>query len=160
MAGIDIRTATPDDVGLILQLIKELADYEKLRHTVRATEQGLRETLFGEGRVAEAVIASLDGVSAGYAIFFPNYSTFEGRPGLYLEDLYVRPEARRQGIGRALLEHLAKIAVDRDWARMEWSVLDWNAPSIAFYNSLGAKAMADWTTFRVTGEALRKLGGA
>jgi GNAT superfamily N-acetyltransferase len=154
-----IRPATPEDVPLILQLIHELADYEKLSHQVRATEENLHTTLFGRHPVAEAVIASLDGTPVGYAVFFPNYSTWEGRPGLYLEDLFVRPGARGKGLGRELLEYLAKITVARGWARMEWCVLDWNEPSIEFYKKLGAKPLDDWTVFRVTGDALHKLAG-
>ena len=157
MARIDIRSATPGDVPLILQFIKELAEYEKLAHKVRATEEKLRATLFGERPAAESVIASLDGAPVGYALFFANYSTWEARPGLYLEDLFVRPEARGNGIGRELLEYLARLAVERDWARMEWCVLDWNEPSIAFYRRLGAEPLDDWTVFRVTGDSLARL---
>jgi GNAT superfamily N-acetyltransferase len=157
MASIDIRSAAIEDVPLILQLIRELAEYEKLTHEVSATEEQLRETLFGARTVAEVVIASDDGIPVGFAVFFANYSTFLGKPGLYLEDLFVRPEARGRGIGRALLEHLAAIAVDRGWGRLEWRVLDWNAPSIAFYRKVGAEPLDDWTVFRVTGDGLRQL---
>ena len=157
MPRIDIRAATNDDVPLIFALIGELAEYEKLSHEVVATEEQIRAALFGDRTVAEVVIASLDGTPVGFALFFPNYSTFLGRPGLYLEDLFVRPEARGFGVGRELLEHLARLAVDRGWGRLEWRVLDWNEPSIAFYRKLGAEPLADWTVFRVTGQALKKL---
>jgi GNAT superfamily N-acetyltransferase len=157
-ARILIRPATPDDVPLILQLIRELAEYERLAHEVSATEEQLRATLFGARPVAEVVIASHDDAPAGFAVFFANYSTFLGRPGLYLEDLFVRPDARGNGIGRALLEYLARLTVDRGWGRLEWRVLDWNEPSIAFYKKLGAEPLDDWTVFRVTGNALLRLG--
>jgi GNAT superfamily N-acetyltransferase len=155
---IDIRPATPADVPLIFALIKELAEYEKLSHEVVATEEQIRATLFGDRPVSEVVISSLDGGPVGFALFFPNYSTFLGRPGLYLEDLFVRPEARGFGVGRELLEYLARLTVERGWGRLEWRVLDWNEPSIAFYKKLGAEPLDDWTVFRVTGDALRKLG--
>jgi GNAT superfamily N-acetyltransferase len=157
MARIEIRAATKDDVPLIFALIGELAEYEKLSHEVVATEQQIRVALFGDRAVAEVVIASLDGTPVGFALFFPNYSTFLGRPGLYLEDLFVRPEARGFGVGRELLEYLARLAVERGWGRLEWRVLDWNEPSIAFYKKLGAEPLEDWTVFRVTGQALKKL---
>ena len=157
MPRIEIRAATPDDVPLIFALIGELAEYEKLSHEVVATEQQIRTALFGARAVAEVVIASLDGAPVGFALFFPNYSTFLGRPGLYLEDLFVRPEARGFGAGRELLEYLARLAVERGWGRLEWRVLDWNEPSIAFYRKLGAEPLEDWTVFRVTGQALKKL---
>jgi GNAT superfamily N-acetyltransferase len=157
MPRIEIRAATPDDVPLVFALIGELAEYEKLSHEVVATEQQIRTALFGARAVAEVVIASLDGAPVGFALFFPNYSTFLGRPGLYLEDLFVRPEARGFGAGRELLEYLARLAVEREWGRLEWRVLDWNEPSIAFYRKLGAEPLEDWTVFRVTGEALKKL---
>ena len=152
-----IAPATEHDVPLILSLIRELAEYEKLAHEVCTTEEQLRLTLFGERSVAEVVIASLDGQPAGFAVFFPNYSTFLGRPGLYLEDLFVRPEARGFGLGRLLIEYLARLAADRGWGRLEWRVLDWNQPSIDFYKKLGAEPLDDWTVFRVTGEALQNL---
>jgi GNAT superfamily N-acetyltransferase len=158
MARTAIRPATADDIPLILAFIRELAEYEKLLHEAKATEAQLREALFGARPVAEVVIASLDDHPAGFALFFPNYSTFVGRPGLYLEDLFVRPDARGFGLGRELLEHLARLAVERGWGRLEWRVLDWNVPSIAFYRKLGAEPLDDWTVFRVTGEALQKLG--
>ena len=152
-----ITPAIVGDVPLILALIRGLAEYEKLGHEVCATEEQLRETLFGERSVAEVVIALLDDRPAGFAVFFPNYSTFLGRPGLYLEDLFIRPEARGLGLGRSVLEYLARVAVDRGWGRLEWRVLDWNEPSIAFYKKLGAEPLDDWTVFRVTGEALQNL---
>jgi GNAT superfamily N-acetyltransferase len=154
---ISVRPATPADVTLILTFIRELAAYEKLAHEVVAREEDFQEALFGARPVVEAVMASLDGEPVGYALFFANFSTFLGKPGLYLEDLYVRPEARGSGAGRALLEHLAQIAVDRGWGRFEWAVLDWNEPSIAFYKKMGARAMDEWTIFRLTGEDLKKL---
>jgi GNAT superfamily N-acetyltransferase len=160
VSRIDIRPATADDVPLILALIGELAEYEKLVHEVSATEEQLRSALFGERPVVEVVIASLDRRPVGFAVFFPSYSTFLGRPGLYLEDLFVRPEARGFGIGRQLLEHLARLTMERGWGRLEWRVLDWNAPSIAFYKKLGAEPLDDWTVFRVTGEALQRLAGS
>jgi GNAT superfamily N-acetyltransferase len=152
-----VRSATPADVPVILALIRELAVYEKLEHLVGAKEEDLHAALFAERAVIEALIASLDDEPVGFALFFPNFSTFLGKPGLYLEDLYVRPEARGAGLGRMLLEHLAGLAVDRGWGRMEWSVLDWNQPAIEFYKKMGATPMDEWTTFRVTGGALRKL---
>ena len=159
-ARILIRPATPGDIPLILQFVRELAEYERLAHEVSATEEQLRATLFGARRVAEVVIADHDDAPAGFAVFFANYSTFLGRPGLYLEDLFVRPEARGNGIGRALLEYLARLTVDRGWGRLEWRVLDWNEPSIAFYKKLGAEPLDDWTVFRVTGSALLRLGAS
>lgn len=157
MTRTSIRPATPADVPLILSLIRELALYEKLEHVVAATEDDLRHALFGDRPVVEAVIASLDDTPAGFALFFPNFSTFLGKPGLYLEDLYVRPAARRVGLGRELMKHLAQLAVERGWGRFEWSVLDWNEPSIRFYKNLGAEPLDEWTTFRVTGKALKQL---
>ena len=157
MNGISIRHAAPEDVALLVSLVRELAEYEKLADAVVATDKDFHAALFGPRPVIEAVIASVDGVAAGCALFFPNFSTFLGKPGLYLEDLYVRPEARGRGVGRALLEHLARIAVDRGWGRVEWSVLDWNEPAIGFYKKLGAEPLSEWTVFRVSGERLRKL---
>jgi GNAT superfamily N-acetyltransferase len=154
---VSVRSATPADVPVILALIRELAVYEKLEHLVAAKEEDLDKALFAERSVVEALIASLDDEPVGFALFFPNFSTFLGKPGLYLEDLYVRPEARGAGLGRMLLEHLAALAVDRGWGRMEWSVLDWNQPAIEFYKKMGATPMDEWTTFRVTGEQLKKL---
>ncbi|WP_374523723.1 N-acetyltransferase family protein [Sphingopyxis sp.] len=154
---LSIRPATPADLPLIAQFIRDLADYEKLAHEVRFDEAKLGEKLFGQRPYAEVVIGEIDGVPQGFALFFHNFSTFEGRPGLYLEDLFVRPEARGSGLGKALLAHLAKLCTERDCARLEWSVLDWNAPSIGFYKSLGARMMDEWTVMRVDGEALAKL---
>jgi GNAT superfamily N-acetyltransferase len=154
-----IRPATPDDIPLILAFIRELAEYERLSHEVCATEEQLHETLFGERPVAEVLLASLDGKPVGFAVFFANYSTFLARPGVYLEDLFVRPDARGFGLGRELLEYLARLTVERGWGRLEWRVLDWNAPSIAFYKKLGAEPLDEWTIFRVTGKALQNLAG-
>ncbi len=160
MSVIDVREATVDDVTLILSLIRELAEYERLSHEVVATEEALRESLFGERRYAEVLIAAHDGVPAGFALFFHNFSTFLGKPGIYLEDLYVRPEFRGAGIGKKLLARLAKLAVTRDCGRLEWWVLDWNEPSIVFYKKLGAEPMDDWTVYRVTGSALEDLASS
>jgi len=156
---ITLRPATRDDVPVVLQFIRDLARYERLEHEVSACESELAEALFGERRHAEVVLACSEGVPVGFALFFHNFSTFKGRPGIYLEDLYVRPEARGRGIGKLLLAHLAKTAVERRCARLEWAVLDWNAPSIGFYRSLGAVPMDEWTVFRLTGDALALLGG-
>jgi GNAT superfamily N-acetyltransferase len=149
--------ATPADVPLLLSLIKELADYEKLGHEVAATEDGLSKGLFGEDRVAAAVIARVGDTPAGFALYFFSYSTFLTKPGLYLEDLYVKPEWRRRGIGRVLLVHLARIAVERGCGRMEWSVLDWNEMALAVYRSIGARPLDEWTVHRLTGDALITL---
>lgn len=157
MPQIKITPATPHDVPLILTFIRELATYEKLAHEVVASHEDMHVALFGERPVIEAVIASVDDEPVGYALFFPTFSTFLGKPGLYLEDLYVRPAARGAGAGRKLLEHLARITVERGWGRFEWSVLDWNEPSIAFYKKMGATAMDEWTVFRITGEELKRL---
>jgi GNAT superfamily N-acetyltransferase len=155
---IDIRSATAADAALILDFIRELAAYEKLSDAVVATETDVRETLFGARPAAEAIIATLDGAPAGFAIFFANYSTFLARPGIYLEDLFVKPALRRRGVGRALFTHVARLAVARRCGRFEWSVLDWNEPAIAFYKSLGAVPMSEWTIFRLTGAALLNAG--
>jgi GNAT superfamily N-acetyltransferase len=157
---MDIQWAREDDVPLLLRFIRDLATYEKLEHEVVATEEGLRRTLFGGKRYAEALIARLDGEPVGFALFFHNYSTFVGKPGLYLEDLFVEPAHRGKGVGKALLQRLAAIAIERDCGRMEWAVLDWNQPSIGFYRSLGAVPMDDWTVFRLAGEALRRTASA
>ena len=154
---IAIRPATPADLPLIAQFIRDLAEYEKLAHEVRFDEAKLGTNLFGPRPNAEVVIGELDGEPQGFALFFHNFSTFEGRPGLYLEDLFVRPEARGSGLGKALLAHLAQLCVERDCARLEWWVLDWNTPSIGFYQSLGAKLMDEWTVMRVDGDALTAL---
>ena len=155
--SIRLRPAAVEDVPLVLQFIHELAEYERLAHEVVATEDLLRETLFGPRPVAEVVLASIGAAPVGFAVFFASYSTWEGRPGLYLEDLFVRPAARGAGVGRALLEYLANVTIERNWARLEWRVLDWNEPSIAFYRKLGAEPLHDWTVFRVSGEALERL---
>ena len=156
---LSIRPATCADKPLIAELIRALADYEKLAHEVRFDEATLGEKLFGPRPYAEVVIGEIDGQAQGFALFFHNFSTFEGRPGIYLEDLFVRPGARGSGLGKALLAYLAKLCVERDCARLEWSVLDWNAPSIGFYRSLGAKPMDEWTVMRVDGDVLAELAG-
>ncbi len=155
--ALAIRPATPDDLPLIAELIRALAEYEKLAHEVRFDEATLGEKLFGPRPYAEVLIGEIDGAPMGFALFFHNFSTFEGRPGIYLEDLFVRPEARGLGLGKALLAELARIAVERGCARLEWWVLDWNAPSIGFYRSLGARPMDEWTVMRVDGAALEAL---
>lgn len=157
MPEVEIRPATAEDAPLILSLIHELAEYEKLSHEVVATEETLRETLFGERPFAEVLLAFVGEEPAGFALFFHNFSTFLGKPGIYLEDLYVRPEHRGAGAGRALLSRLARLTVERGCGRLEWWVLDWNEPSIGFYESLGARAMDDWTVYRVAGAALEDL---
>ena len=155
---ISIRPATAADLPLIAQLIRDLAEYERLAHEVRFDDEVLRTKLFGPRPYAEVVIGEIDGQAQGFALFFHNFSTFEGRPGIYLEDLFVRPEARGSGLGKALLSHLAALAVERDCARLEWSVLDWNEPAIGFYKKLGARFMDEWTVMRVDGDALAQLG--
>ena len=152
-----IERATQRDVPLILRLIKELAEYERMSDEVIASEDGLRRTLFGPHPAAEVVVGYAGDEPAGFALFFHNYSTFLGKPGLYLEDLFVVPKFRGRGYGKALLVHLAKLAVERDCGRFEWSVLDWNEPAIGFYKKLGARPMDAWTIMRVTGDALHKL---
>lgn len=154
---LSIRPATVDDVPLIRQLIAELADYEKLAHAAVATDDDLRTQLFGQRPAAEVLIGEVDGEPAGFALFFHTFSTFLGKRGLYLEDLFVRPAARGVGLGRHLMAALARIAVQRDCGRFEWSVLDWNAPAIGFYRRLGAVAMDDWTVQRLEGAALHAL---
>ncbi len=155
--GFTIRFASEADVPLILQFIKRLAEYERLAHEVVATEEMLRQTLFGGRQVAEVLIGEHRGEPVGFALFFHNFSTFLGRPGIYLEDLFVLPEMRGRGFGRVLLSHLARLARERECGRLEWSVLDWNSPAIGFYKNLGAVAMDDWTTYRLAGEALDGL---
>ncbi len=152
-----IRAASETDVPLILRFIRDLARYEKLEEKVVATEDGLRQTLFGNPRFAEVVFAEEGGVDVGFALFFHNYSTFLGRPGIYLEDLFVKPEMRGRGYGKALLAHLARLAHERGCGRLEWAVLDWNAPAIDFYKSLGAVPLDDWKIFRLIGEPLVRL---
>ncbi len=152
-----IRFATKDDVLLILSFIKQLAEYEQLAHEVIATEDILKETLFGEHKGAEVIIGEYKKEAVGFALFFHNFSTFLGRPGLYLEDLFIKPEMRNKGLGKIMLSFLAHVAKERGCGRLEWWVLDWNTPSINFYKSLGAKPMDEWTVFRLTGEALETL---
>jgi GNAT superfamily N-acetyltransferase len=158
LAGdIRIVRATERDVSLVLLFIRELAEYERLAHEVVATEERLLETLFGTHPAAEVVIAYDGDRPVGFALYFANYSTFLARPGLYLEDLFVRPEARGRGIGRRLLSHLAGVVIQREWGRLEWRVLDWNERALQFYRRLGARPLDDWTVFRLTGTALRQL---
>ncbi len=154
-----IRPATPADVPTILALVRELAAFEREPDAVEATEPMLAQALFGEPPAAEAVVAEEDGATVGFALFFHNFSTWTGRRGLYLEDLYVTPDARGQGAGRALLAHLARLALDRGCGRIEWSVLDWNTPAVEFYRKIGAVPMEEWTIQRVTGDALVTLAG-
>ena len=158
MSGkIEIRDATPADVPVILRFIRELAEYERLSHEVTATEDLLRRNLFGAGSSVGVLLARLDGVEAGFAVYFHNFSTFLGKPGIYLEDLYVRPECRGRGCGKAMMVHLARLACRKDCGRFEWAVLDWNKPSLDFYQSIGARPMSDWTVQRLTGDALAAL---
>ena len=157
MSVIAIRPATPADVGTILQFIRDLAEYENSPQSVVATEANVHDAMFGERPVIESVIAEQDGKPVGFALFFHNYSTWTGWRGIYLEDLYVAPEARGSGTGKALLSHVAKLAVERGCARFEWAVLDWNEPAIGFYKKLGAKPMDEWTVMRLTGDALAKV---
>jgi GNAT superfamily N-acetyltransferase len=159
-SAIVIRPATPTDLSLILSFIRGLAEYERLLDECVATEDLLREHLFGARPYCEVVIAEDAEGPAGFALFFHNYSTFLAKPGIYLEDIFVRPERRGHGLGKALLVHLAKLAVERGCGRLEWSVLDWNAPSIAFYESLGARPQDGWTVYRLTDGALAELGAA
>jgi GNAT superfamily N-acetyltransferase len=155
-----LRPARESDLDTIIELIHALADYEREPEAVRLDRETLRGHLFGARPYAEVLLAeTADGASAGFALFFHNFSTWEGKPGIYLEDLFVRPEFRGAGYGKALLVELARLAVSRGCARLEWAVLDWNEPSIQFYKALGAKPMDEWTTFRVTGEALSQLAG-
>ena len=156
--SLRILPARETDVPVILDFIRQLAEYEKLSDEVAATEATLSETLFGERPYAEVLIAYWDDVPAGFALFFHNYSTFLAKPGIYLEDLFVNPGSRGLGIGKALLTRLAEVALERGCGRVEWAVLDWNEPSIEFYRRMGARAMDEWTTFRLTGEALAQYG--
>ncbi len=155
--GVEIRPARPAEAPLVLALIRELAEYERLAHEVTATVDDIAGALFGEHPHAEALLAFHDGEPVGFALFFHNYSTFVGRRGLYLEDLFVRPAARGLGVGQALLRRLAAVALERQCGRMEWAVLDWNEPAIGFYRSLGAQAMDDWTVYRLDGANLAAL---
>jgi len=154
-----IRPGELEDVPLIAELIRGLARYEKLEREVVMTEEKLTAGLFGEHRYAETLIAENDGEPVGFALFFHNFSTFLAQPGIYLEDLFVVPEQRGRGVGRALLERLARVAVDRGCGRLEWAVLDWNRDAITFYERLGANANSDWTVYRLTGQPLRALAG-
>jgi len=156
----NIRPATVDDVPIVLELIRALATYERAPNDVTATEEGLTEILFGNKRAAEVLLAMENEKAVGFAVFFHNFSTWLGRPGLYLEDLFVRPEDRGKGYGRALLVELARIARDRGCGRMEWAVLDWNEPAIQFYRKLGAKPMDEWTVFRLTRDGIERLAEA
>lgn len=156
-AAIEIRKAKENDVPVILEFIQSLAEYERLRDSCVATEDLLRRTLFGDRPAAEVIIASVDGEPAGFALFFHNYSTFLAQRGIYLEDLFVKPEARSLGVGFALLSELARIAIDRDCGRLEWAVLDWNQLAIDFYKRIGANPLDDWTVFRITGGPLKEL---
>ncbi len=155
--SVRIRPATPQDVPLLCQLIRDLAAYEQLEHECRVTPQGLHDAIFGPRPSAKALVGELSGVPEGFALYFTNFSTFLAKPGIYLEDLFVRPHARGSGLGKALLSTLARIAVDQGCGRVEWSVLDWNEPAIGFYKRLGAVPMSEWTVFRLTGEALRDV---
>ncbi|RIK88172.1 MAG: N-acetyltransferase [Planctomycetota bacterium] len=157
---VTVRPASSDDVPLILAFIRELAEYERLAHTVDTTEACLQRTLFGQRPEAEVLIGEVDGEAVGLALFFANYSTFKGRSGIYLEDLFVRPHARGVGVGKALLREVARIAAARGCVRLEWSVLDWNTPAIEFYRSLGAQPLDDWTVYRLTSEGIARLAGA
>ena len=157
---LDIRPATRGDIPTLLELIRGLAAYEKLEHLVAADAPLLERELFAPGSHVEAVIGYAVGAAVGFAVYFHNFSTFLGRKGLYLEDLFVRPEHRGKGYGRALLLHVARIAHERGCGRFEWMALDWNEPAIRFYKALGATEMAEWRLFRVTGEALSRLGAA
>jgi GNAT superfamily N-acetyltransferase len=153
-----IIPATKNDIPLILALIKELAEYERLAHEVEATEEVLAETLFGARPSAEVILAFYDEQPVGYALYFHSFSTFLGRPGIYLEDLFVRPALRGKGIGKALLATLARVAAEKNCGRLEWAVLNWNESAIGFYKSLGARPMDSWTVYRMTGEPLARLG--
>lgn len=157
--GFQIKSATQSDVPVILAFIKKLAEYERLSHQVVATEELLRETLFGERRTAEVAIGYLETKAVGFVLFFHNYSTFLGKPGLYIEDLFIDEDYRRRGYGRALLLHVARLAKERGCGRLEWAVLDWNQPAIDFYKKLGALPMSEWTVFRVTAKSLDELAG-
>jgi GNAT superfamily N-acetyltransferase len=156
-AKFSIRSATVQDVPLIFEFIKELAEYEKLAHEVTATEELLRANLFGARKVAEVLLGFEGDEPAGFALFFHNFSTFIGKPGIYLEDLFVRPKFRGRGYGKALMVHLARVAIERDCGRFEWWVLNWNEPSLEFYRSLGAKPMSEWTVQRMTRKEIESL---
>lgn len=153
-----LRAATPDDATVVFELIQALAEYEKLSHTVTGSAEALKLHLSGSSVSVEAILAEVEGKAVGFALFFQNYSTFLTQPGIYLEDLFVLPEYRRQGIGKALITHLAELALSRGCGRFEWSVLDWNQPAIEFYQKMGATVFPDWRICRVTGESLTQLG--
>ena len=159
-ASCTVTDATVADVPVILSFIRELAEYERLSHACVASEEALREHLFGPRPAAEVLIARVGGAPAGFALYFGTFSTFLAKPGIYLEDLYVRPDMRRRGVGHALLHHLAGIAVARGCGRLEWAALDWNEPAIRFYEKLGTVKLDEWTTFRLTGESLHRFAGA
>ncbi len=159
LKNFTIRAATEADTALILTFIHGLADYEKLRHEVVATEHSLRESLFGNHRIAEVIIGEWEQTPVAFALYFHNFSTFLGQAGIYLEDLYVNPDMRGKGIGKCMLAYLAQLACERKCGRLEWSVLDWNEPALKFYRSIGAVLMDEWTVHRLTGDALRQLGG-
>lgn len=157
MTNFEIKSAEIKDTGVILEFIKKLAEYEKLLHEVTASEDDLKKTLFSDTSNAEAIIGYLDNKPVALAIFFHNYSTFLGKKGLYLEDLFVLPEYRNNGIGKKMLKYLAKLALERDCGRFEWSVLDWNEPAIKFYESIGAEFKKEWLITRVSGDSLKEL---
>ena len=155
--GVQLRFATERDTSIILDFIRQLANYEKLEHEVTADKEILQKSLFGNPKVAEVILAENDNNPVGFALFFHNFSTFLGKPGLYIEDLFVQPDMRGKGIGKAMLRFLARLALERGCGRLEWWVLDWNTPAIRFYQKLGARGMDEWTVFRLTGDALEKL---
>ncbi len=157
MPAIDIRDAVPADAELILGFVIELARYEKAEHEVKASVEDIRKSIFGADSTTSALVCSIDGIAVGFAVYFYNYSTWLGKNGLYLEDLYVSPQHRKAGAGKALLKHLAEIALANNCGRFEWSVLDWNEPAIRFYQSLGAKAQDEWVAYRLQGEEIEKL---
>lgn len=158
MASITLRPAAPRDIGTILGFIRELAEYERAPQEVVATPESLHEHLFGHTPACEAIIGEIDGEPRGFALYFHNFSTWKGKPGLYLEDLYVQPACRGAGLGKALFRRVARVASERGCPRLEWAVLDWNTPAIDFYRSMGAAAMDDWTVYRLTGDALARAG--
>ena len=158
--GLRLRHAERTDAALVLDFVKRLAEYEKLSHQVVASVADIESALFGERPFAEVVIAELDGAPAGFILWFPNYSTFLGKPGIYIEDLFVLPELRGRGLGKRLLAYVARVAHERGWGRVEWSVLDWNAPALRFYESIGAEAKTEWVLQRLTGPALAALAHA
>ena len=158
--SLSIRPARPGEASLVFQFVRQLAEYEKLEHEVQATEAMIDAALFGEQPRVFCDIAEWDGEPVGFAVWFLNFSTFSGRPGIYLEDIFVRPAFRGRGVGKALMVHLARKCVENGWARLQWSVLDWNTPSIEFYKSLGGVLLDEWTVVRVSGDALTRLAKA